>query len=190
MGFIIITRIQNRRAQRLGIDQIMRNPHTPRGDTHHRHMIIPRFQDAVENHEIAMQTTPADKHTAENQQSSPGANDERKENPKGSSKTSLAPYHELDLDGQRARPPVHTSITAQQPPPMVSAQGVAPAIPECRSIQQQIIIVDCATVCSRNPASAATSASNADLGRCQTSYGSGGSSVPRSSRRPSGCCAS
>ena len=40
-GFIIITRIQNRRAQRLDIDQTMRYPHTPRGDTHHRHIRTP-----------------------------------------------------------------------------------------------------------------------------------------------------
>ena len=31
---------------------------------------------------------------------------------------------------------------------------------------------------------------NAALGRCRTSCGSGGSSAPRSGRRPSGCCAS
>lgn len=49
--------------------------------------------------------------------------------------TSLAPYHELDLDGQRSRPPVHTSTPAQQPPPMASAQGVVPALSERRCIQ-------------------------------------------------------
>lgn len=200
-GFIIITRIQNRHAQRLDIDQTMRYPHTPRGDTHHRHIRTPGSRTQLNTTKSPRRPPrpssrqPAPRRAPRTTRSTPHATGTGVGYQPTGAATTTPRQHKKATPSYTdprdiIRPPVHTSISAQQPPQMASTQGVAHAVPERHRLQQQIIIMDCATVCSRNPASVATSTSNAALGRCRTSCGSGGSSAPRSGRRPSGCYAS
>lgn len=66
-GFIIITRIQNRRAQRLDIDQTMRYPHTPRGDTHHRHIRTPGSRTQLNTTKSPRRPPPAELAAARSQ---------------------------------------------------------------------------------------------------------------------------